>query len=563
MINIITLIKILLENDIIKIVLVYYLIGTTLWLLYAIIVSKLGNNIPNHRSCPADNGGRFFCFLAIVFAAIILIISLSYVGFLPYGPDTAGYTYAVKVTSTKGHWPGLGDPYYALYHTSACFLTIMTEAIESLSISYFILLMAFLLSFLLILGREISRIANSKLRCTSIAILALLFLSSPNLRGFDLLQQYVSLVYGAIAIAVLFRLPEDLKSYLLFSTFAAISVITHLSSVLLAVIPLTAAIFYRKRKFTVGAVAFITIAVVYISALATASIPHGKAATATASIPHGKAASALLEKLLYGTPHEFIIRALNEIPTAKIALFSWTLLPSMASAYILLLLARIYISYKERRKHGHSYAVKYLSKLDRFILTSALFSFSFIFLGLLTRMYGIDILRYMEVPSYVMLIFLVSIAVIQILTKNKLVGLFLLLLLLTPYLYSAMYSNERVTWMGGTRLAPVTYTDRVELKPIAILAGSNVRIFSWHDAYVPIEYNNSTLKVGGSYYPIHDLLLRVANGEDVRGIIRQIGMLPYFILSKYIVREGVYKSYNIGYFGLEHILFLPPYSIRN
>ncbi len=564
MVNVISLIKIMLENDIVKTALVYYLVGSILWLLYGFIAYRLDSK-PIYRTF-STGSHKLLCSLAIMLVFTVMMEALNYVGFLPYGPDTAGYTRAVKTISMTGHWFASGyDPYYAPYHTSACFLTIVTEILGSLQVAYSTLLVAFLLSLLLILGRWISKIAGASTGCIGIAIVALLFIASPKLMGFDLLQQYVSLVYATACVIILLAHPKSVGTYLTFSLFAVISIITHLSSILLVSIPLAALLFFRKRELAIGSFLFLTIGSAYLFSYKyiTAAIPHAATATSTstAAIPHAATATSLVKKLLYGSPSEFVIRALNEVPYAKIALFSWTLLPSIASAYIILLLFLLFRAKVDKKHKTFKHNIQSLIPISEmsfngFILASFIVALGYLFLGLLTKAIGVDLFRYAAVPSYFILLVAVSALIIRIFTKNK-VLMVLFLLLLTPYLYSAMYSSERAPWMGGSRLAPVTYADRLELMPVAVFASDNVRIYSWHDAYVPIEYSysNATLKTGGSYYPIHALLLQVASGKDVTRVTKEISLTPYFILPRYIIRSKAYKSYNLIYIGKEHVLF--------
>ncbi len=394
MASIIDLIRVMLENDIVRTAFTYYLVGIALWLvcIFIILNTKL-----NNRCCrlSIDENCRLSCFLAIVFAFIVLIRALSYVGFLPYGPDTAAYTRAVKTISMTGHWLALGyDPYYAPYHTSACLLTIVTEILGSIQVAYFGLLAAFLLSFLLILGGWASKIASVNSKCLGIVVITFLFIASPNLRGFDLLQQYVGLVYAAISVMILLVQSRSIETYLTFLLFAVISVISHLSCVLLVSILLVAVLFLRRHEFVLGSFAFIAIIAAYLLVFilnATTAPKITTPATAGATtVPHMTTLPILLGKLLHGNPSNFVIRALNEIPLAKIALFSWVLLPSMASAYILLfLLSRI--GGRRLKTLTHKTLTHNLSFISgkglsgEFIVVLSVIALGYIFFGLLTK----------------------------------------------------------------------------------------------------------------------------------------------------------------------------------
>ncbi len=249
------------------------------------------------------------------------------------------------------------------------------------------------------------------------------------------------------------------------------------------------------------------------------------------------------------------MRALNEIPTAKVALFSWTLLPSMATVYILLfLVVRISGLFGAKRRINYPHiSAKDSSRLDIFVIVSLLFALLFIFLGLLARMHGVELIRYLVVPSYVILIFAVSIVTIRVLTSK--IGLLLLLLFLAPYLYSAIYSPERISWMGEVRLAPVTYTDRVEMLPLVRYAKSGYYIYCWHDAYLPIERVKNPprfLVGGGSYYPIHNILKVVANDTRVN-----IPVNSLLIVHKDAINSQNFSNYDIILDGHDHLVMSP------
>ncbi len=552
----IDLIRVMLENDVIRTALIYYIVGIILWFAYILIANKLRIS-SNDRWRLTVNGKRCLpCFLTLIFVFIVLANALIYVGFLPYGPDTAGYTYAIKAVSKSGHWVAQGyDPYYTLYHTSACFLTMIKEILGSTQVAYISLLYAFLLSFLLIVGGLIPKtglVEHMNSKCLSITIMTLLFIASPKLFGFDLLQQYVGLVYASISVVVLLAYSSNIETYLLFFLFVIISVISHLTSAFLLLIPLIASVFLRKRRFLLGSLTFIVIVVVYTLIFTPASIPHITTTASTpASIPHITTIYKFIEKLLNGTSllskSGFVIRALNEIPSAKIALFSWTLLPSIASAYVLLFLL---FKIKNRKSKLFSDGK---GRYNGFMFVSLITALGLIFLGLLTRAAGVEMLRYAVVPSYFILAILTSALMTRFLNEGKVaaLGLIVFLLFLAPYLYSAMYSSERAPWAGEIRLAPVTYTDRVEMLPLVRYAEDGYHIYRWHDAYLPLEKveNPPHLLAGGSYYPIHDILKTVARDKVVKAPTNSL-----FVLYKENISSINFKKYNIILNEYQHLV---------
>jgi hypothetical protein len=180
------------------------------------------------------------------------------------------------------------------------------------------------------------------------------------------------------------------------------------------------------------------------------------------------------------------------------------------------------------------------------------------------RLLGIDVYRYGIVPAYYVLL----LASTTILTKmivstdrkntRSVIGFLLLVIMLTLGLYSGLQDPHRAPWNGSLRLAPVTYSDRIELVPVAIYSAPHVKVLGWHDVYIPRELTNAKIEGVTPYYLKHQLLLKVAKGNDITNIIASLNKNAetYFILRREILMKEAYKNYNLVFIANEHLLLI-------
>jgi hypothetical protein len=534
MIDILNLIERLIENEIIRTVFAYYIVSIILWLSFFLVSGKIIKSRAQLTARTYYKSEFLLCFSLIIFLLFLLIRAMNYVGYLPYGQDTAGYTYYVKTIPLNGYWRG-HEGYYSPYHVSAVFLTIFTEILGSAEIAYFFLLTAFLLSLTFSLGVAISKtLRTSVWLCISVVIL--LFIATPNLGGFDLLQQYVGVVYATLGVSVLLpnRTPERV---IIFSISITMSVVAHLTSVLVSLILLAMYIANSKKneRYRGDFIVFVCIAIAYLFFWVN-------------PIDIVMSLYRSLVGLLQGTVGEYTIRALTEVPASKVFLFSCVLLPSIASAYLLMWVA-------ERMKLKLMKVSIGEEDIDKFILITYLFSLGLIFLGVLTGFTGC-LLRYFALPSYAMLLFSISL-MLSVLIKRcrrRLMYVTIFLLLLAPYIYSAINSDARSPWVGEPRLAPTTHNDRMEMRILAQYGIDGYYLYGWHDCYVPFEDvgREIFLKGGGSYYPIHDVLIKVAEGERVN-----VPVNSYLVPLKEVLSLRSYENYNVVYDGYQHVIMVP------
>jgi hypothetical protein len=78
--------------------------------------------------------------------------------------------------------------------------------------------------------------------------------------------------------------------------------------------------------------------------------------------------------------------------------------------------------------------------------------------------------------------------------------------------------------------------------------------YGWHDCYVPFEEvgREIFLKGGGSYYPVHDVLIKVAEGERVN-----VPVNSYLVPLKEVLSLRSYENYNVVYDGWQHVIMMP------
>jgi hypothetical protein len=533
----------ILGNEIMKLITIYYVISTIVWSLFLFLLNKrraknFDNFAQQKSSIKYTYLAYFICIIAVTF---LLLMALNYVGYLPYGPDTSGYTFAVKNISTTGFWRGSSESYYGPYHTSAVLLAITTQFVGSVQLAYSLILIGLLVSFLLLAGNVVSKMVAKDVTWIGVVVVSALFIATPNIGGFDLLQQYVSLVCATIAVFLLFRSVNFArKDIVLFLPLVTISVITHLTSVLLSLTLLAAFIFYRKRLFKFGFLIFYFVATVYLFCFV-------RPDNIILSLYN------FLKSLIYGT-HEFTVRALTEEPTAVISLLSWVLLPSLALAHFIVFILTKFT--KRLKSHGITIANDN-SRIKRFILTSSALALGLMFIGVISRTTGAEIIRYVANPSYIILLMMVSLSLCHLFAKNKnrLFTLLIFLSLLAPYIYSALNSEGRSPWMGEVRLSPVTYADRLEMLILAKYGADGYYIYQWHDIYIPLEdVEKPPHFIGGSvsYYPIHEILIKASRDEKV-----EVPVNSYLIIHKDAIKTVNFKNYNIIFDGNEHKVFMP------
>jgi hypothetical protein len=533
MIDILNTIERLVENEIIRTVFTYYIISIVLWLSFFLVSDKMIKSRAQLHSKTYHKSEFLLCFSVVIFLLFLLVRAMDYVGYLPYGQDTAEYTYYVKNIPMNGYWRG-HEGYYSLYHVSAVFLTIFTEILGSVEVAYFFLLIAFLLSLTFSLGITISKISRTSIRLC-ISLVVLLFIATPYLGGFDLHQQYVGVVYATLGVSVLLS-SRTRERVILFLTFIIMSVIAHLTSVLVSLMLLAMHITSSKKSkgYKEDFITFVCIAVAY---LFFSQNPDNILMSLYNS----------LTSLLQGTVGEYTIRALTEVSASKIFLFSWVLLPSIASAYLLMQVA-------EKITHKVMKASIFEEDINKFILITYSFSLGLIFLGVLSGL-TVYLVRYFALPSYATLLFSVSVMLSRLIKSygRRQVCAIVLLFLLAPYIYSAVNSSERSPWIGEPRLAPKTRIDRMEMRILAQYGADGYYLYGWHDSYIPYEEAGREifLQGGGSYYPIHDVLTKMAKGERV-----DVPVNSYLVPLKNVLSSRSYENYNVVYDGYQHVIMV-------
>ena len=543
------LFELLWSNVLLRYMFLYYMVGVAIWTSYIFMVSTIKPSKVTKDNIKKLN--IFFLFISTLLTLTVLMLALDYVGFLPYGPDTNGYTYVHAKLLAEGHWRGKG--YYAAYHTSAVFLSITTMVVSSMQLSYIILLVCFILFLGLVVSTAIRSIYGSILRHGIILLISfMLFLSSPQLGGFDLLQQFVSSVYGVTSVLLLIgKLNNESKvrsAFTVYMVFATIAIVTHLTSVLLILMLLVAylaSIEIKRNRWLKIAITYpIAVGLAY-----TIFSAYGEARNIVNSLYN------LFESLGKDGIKSFTIRAYEEIPRTRISLFAWTLLPSLVTAYLVTSII-VYVICNVKRLKIKEYLI--LVK-DKFLMLSSIFAMLCLFFAIVSRFTPVEIARYFWQPSSMAMLAISTMALCKTLKKamqnarGVLVFSFLLMLL-TPYLYSALNDPSRMPAMGEPRLAPVTYLDRIEMLPLAAYGIEGYHVYAWHDVRIPVEWTSKVIrfKGGGSYYPIYDILLKVA-----RDIKVEVPMYSYLILRKEVIKVDRFENYNIVFNGIEHLVLTP------
>ncbi len=178
------------------------------------------------------------------------------------------------------------------------------------------------------------------------------------------------------------------------------------------------------------------------------------------------------------------------------------------------------------------------------------------------RLTSYNISRYTAVTSYYAM-FLASVillheyfrkvTILRVKIKRTIVITLCLFLLGGAGLYSGVQDSHRMPWNGEPRLAPVTYGDCIELTPIAVYTPQYMRVYPWHDAYVPKELTNSTIISGGSYYPTHQLLLKVTRGLPINLAGDDKAVTTLSIIPSKLLNSRSCEKYNVLFMGREHI----------
>lgn len=541
--------------SILKIYAAYLLLNTLLWFLIMLLTKRQGM----HRKASAKYRLRTMLLSSsLVMVCAWLLFIHSKIGFLPYGPDTVDYTHIWYYLAKNGRWDHFiaqdTNPYYRVFHTSSISIYILNTFIHFIPIAYFAYLLALLISVLLTVSLICRALGELKLQTHVVFFLtAVFFLATPPLMGDDALQQYVSMVFALLAISAILLFRNVSKAIAIFGLIFFSAIMTHLTSLILLfiiIISLSLTSFKDKRKIYFQCL---------LIALFLTVIYNVYSAAAYTSVPILKNISKTISDIIFSgskLKQPIIARAYGEIESSIIWLYSWTLLLALGIAYvafnITLVSSKINILIR---------IIKNLQMNPLFNIASISCSLMFMAKGL--RILGVDIYRYEIVPAYYALLILSVIVVTRILTNlNKedikmVIGLLLLISLIVAGLYSGLQDPHRMPWNGGLRLAPVTYLDRIELIPVAIYSAPYVKIFAWHDVYVPKELSSARTESIGTYYPIHSVLLKVAKGILIQGNQQTKPTYEiYFILPKVIASNKMFKHYNIMFNGNEHLLVM-------
>ena len=551
--------------NLVSYIIFYSVSNTILWSIILLILhgrrGKLFENHPRYvTKNHVDVRRSILVFLSLsVILAWLLLMHLR-IGFLPFGQDTVDYTHAWHILNFKGHWLAemSSEPYYKLFHVSAVTTYIVGLLLGFERAGYVVYLIALLLTVILsilLISRKLLLKHVSKVNIGMLSIITiLLFLATPFLMGSDALQQYVSIVIALVCLTIIMVSPSNSMSIILYTMTATASVITHLSSVILLVlIILSLAISRRlgRRDALTALMTTFSIAISYVVyTYAAYSVIPGVSNVL-------KSFYNYISSLVHGTEARGIsIVAYSELSNSRIWVYSWTLLPSLGLAYIV----TYFINGIRRLKGLGIIETLKLMKKDLIALTYLL-SGIIMLGGELTRLTGYNISRYTAVPSYyamflasIMLLYkyFYKITTLGIRAKRIILTMVLCLFLLGMGLYSGIQDPHRMPWNGEPRLAPVTYRDRVELMPIAIYAPSCMRIYPWHDAYVPMELTNSTIISRGSYYPIHQLLLKVARGLPINLARDDKAVTTLFVIPNQLLSSKSCERYDVVFMGGEH-----------
>jgi len=537
------------SSKVLQILIFFMIISTIIWVIFVSFLTKisLSNGILNRnilKILKYKTMNHLMLALSIVIILVPLLHALSQVGYLPYGPDTAEYTGIAKSIELGGHYHGGG--YYSVFHTSAVLYHITSFAFGSQEVAFAALLVAFATSLVLISSMSLSTFYGTFHGLYAL-IFALLFVSSPPVGGYDLLQQYVSSVYAVLGIALMLSSiigKRDDRRLAIYVLMTLASAVTHLTSVLLLVLLLSAYFAISRNPAIRNAVViFVVSELIYMLFAATMS-----------SKDIVRSLIDVLLNLKNGTFGEPIVRAYSELPTAELSIFSWTLLPSMSLA----ILARQIVSLFNKTVKGKK-SFFHKDNVDAFLCLSLFSALVFLGISFLSRIVQVDIARYLWQPSYVIMLLCISgwfsKALTPMYAKQRRIHLVVFVVLLAPYLFAALNDPARSPQSGGLRLAPVTYIDRIEMLPVARLGIDGYYVFAWHDVYIPVEAsirNPCLLPGSGSYYPEHIILLQVAEDKRVG-----IPLNSYLILRKEVISAKKFTNYNIVLNSLKHLVLIP------
>ena len=533
------LLKVLKSSRLLLLATVYFIVGILEWLAYFILTEFV-----SQRDEPSR--GRIYAFFYILLVVLLLgtTIQLYKVGFLPYGQDTSMYTYICAYIHKFKHYNGElfnVNPYYYPYHTSAVYYSMITELTGSGMVAYPLLVAVYALA-LVYGGVLLSRLIGSKKSFSILAasILSIIFLSSPPLSGLDLLQQYVASVYAVYALYSLMKAGKILyrghvEEIVLFLIFSIISVITHLTTIIILMVAILAYItLWRNRKLLLGVIIYIIILFIYLSYVA-------KTVGVLSSI------RIFLHEILVGASQAPSIKAYSMLPNTRISLYSWALLPSLTTAFLVWKIGPLLKALANPRKR--------LEKNSELIFISSTILYGLLLLGasFLSKMTSVDLSRYFWVVAYIILFIITGVIFKEwVFKKLDLRLILILLVIVAPYTISAMYDSARNPTAGGLMLAPVTLTDRRELAPLAFYGASGYYVYAWHDAYIPLELSNRTIvfQPGAKDYRGMYLVL-----ENVT-IDAPVSVPPssYLIVHCDAMTKWKLNNYIIIFSGTEHII---------
>ena len=365
------LINYILSNPVLRTLITYYLISLLMWLPYLtwLNIRKIKQIDARHSNAKVFSHRRLSAAPIILSIAGLLTyigVVLHYVGYLPHGPDTSGYTYVpIKLALAGGHW--LGKGYYKPFHTSAIMYTIAYWITSSDHYAYLALIGVFALCLTLMVSLAIAVLLRTSTKYV-LSLAIILFLLTPSMGGLDLLQQYVATAYGIFALSTLLISLWRSRSGTLMPSliFIALCIITHLTPALLALLFIFVYLAISKRKILLWcSIAMLVVSIIYSLYTVAPEITLLQLINMFRSLEKGSITSPT-------------IRAYEEIPLAKISLFSWTLLPAVASSYIVLtLLMYIYGYVKGRRRALLG------RRIDTFLFLSLLYAVALLLLSLI------------------------------------------------------------------------------------------------------------------------------------------------------------------------------------
>lgn len=503
---------------------------------------------------------------------LVLGVWLSYVfatvGPLPYGQDTAVYTYIWSYLQNHNFWDltiaANTDLYYSLFHTSAITAYTVGSITSSFTFGYPLYLFALLFCIPLFAYSISSRLGANPYLAT--ALTCIIFLATPTLGGTDAIQMYASSVFALLTVAVALKFGLQLKALPILALAAFEAVATHPTSVAILLGILLPLFLTRKRvagsSYTRNWRQHQKLIVVLVAAVAIATYAsyHYTAswlAPRLLRVIEGVLGNIII-KMSMSKTGPIITLAYQEIPSSVIWTYSWTLLPALGAAYVV---RELFFA----SGRGNVLKRAYWKLRTSPVFGMTCFACTVIALVTFLRFLGIDYYKYGTVPSYFVLL-IVSVATLAKLfggmdrrRVSSILGALALLVVLGLGVYSGVQDPNRVPLNGGSRLAPVTYANRVELAPIAVYSAPRVWLFGYHDVYLPQELTNATIEGGGNYYVTENILRKVAKGTNTTYII---GPPPdvemYFVFSRTELTNDAYATYNVVFAGNEHSLLVLP-----